>query len=216
LRGQPDVVKRHEEFGKGSLRVDIFGVKEGGTIDSPLVAPLRPIVPALKRGKGIVQLAGSDLIRGRVQIVSEGGENNLHSHRGMDGFWFVLSGKVTFYGPGDVVIGEFGKHEGILVPRGAEYWFESSGDEDLELLQMAAFEKGVKVERLDAAAAESSDPWNNAGTGHSALCELNYTPENPDGSIDIAKAIAAGADEYMLKPYDRESIEAKFALANAA
>jgi len=107
--------------------------------------------PALKRGKGIVQLAGSDLIRGRVQIVSEGGENNLHSHRGMDGFWFVLSGKVTFYGPGDVVIGEFGKHEGILVPRGAEYWFESSGDEDLELLQMAAFEKGVKVERLDAA-----------------------------------------------------------------
>ncbi len=45
------------------------------------------------------------------------------------------------------------------------------------------------VERLDAAAAESSDPWNNAGTGHSALCELNYTPENPDGTIDISKAI---------------------------
>ena len=33
------------------------------------------------------------------------------------------------------------------------------------------------VERLDGAAAESSDPWNNAGTGHSALCELNYTPQ---------------------------------------
>ena len=32
------------------------------------------------------------------------------------------------------------------------------------------------IERLDGAAAESSDPWNNAGTGHSALCELNYTP----------------------------------------
>ena len=45
------------------------------------------------------------------------------------------------------------------------------------------------VERLDAAAAESSDPWNNAGTGHSALCELNYTPELPDGTIEIAKAI---------------------------
>jgi malate dehydrogenase (quinone) len=46
------------------------------------------------------------------------------------------------------------------------------------------------VERLDGAAAESSDPWNNAGTGHSALCELNYTPEKPDGSIDISKAVA--------------------------
>ncbi len=45
------------------------------------------------------------------------------------------------------------------------------------------------IERLDAVAAESSSPWNNAGTGHSALCELNYTPQNPDGSIDIAKAV---------------------------
>jgi malate dehydrogenase (quinone) len=45
------------------------------------------------------------------------------------------------------------------------------------------------VERLDGAAAESSDAWNNAGTGHSALCELNYTPARPDGTIDIAKAV---------------------------
>ena len=45
------------------------------------------------------------------------------------------------------------------------------------------------VERLDSAAAESSDAWNNAGTGHSAFCELNYTPEKADGSIDISKAI---------------------------
>ncbi len=45
------------------------------------------------------------------------------------------------------------------------------------------------IERLDAVAAESSGPWNNAGTGHSALCELNYTPELPDGSIDISKAV---------------------------
>lgn len=45
------------------------------------------------------------------------------------------------------------------------------------------------VERLGDVAQESSNPWNNAGTGHSALCELNYTPERPDGSIDIAKAV---------------------------
>ncbi|MFE3190118.1 malate dehydrogenase (quinone) [Nocardia sp. NPDC059240] len=44
-------------------------------------------------------------------------------------------------------------------------------------------------ERLDEAAGESSDPWNNAGTGHSALCELNYTPQNADGSVEITKAI---------------------------
>jgi malate dehydrogenase (quinone) len=44
-------------------------------------------------------------------------------------------------------------------------------------------------ERLDKIAGESSDAWNNAGTGHSAFCELNYTPELKDGSIDISKAI---------------------------
>jgi malate dehydrogenase (quinone) len=43
-------------------------------------------------------------------------------------------------------------------------------------------------ERLDVAAAESSDAWNNAGTGHSAFCELNYTPEK-DGSVDTSKAV---------------------------
>jgi malate dehydrogenase (quinone) len=48
----------------------------------------------------------------------------------------------------------------------------------------------IKVyERLDTAAAESSDAWNNAGTGHSAFCELNYTPERSDGTIDISKAV---------------------------
>lgn len=105
----------------------------------------------LKGGKAIVQLAESDIIRGRVQIVREGGENNLHSHKGMDGFWMVLRGRVKFYGPGDELLAELAQHEGILLPRGSEYWFESSGDEDLELLQMAAFEKGVKVERVDKA-----------------------------------------------------------------
>jgi malate dehydrogenase (quinone) len=45
------------------------------------------------------------------------------------------------------------------------------------------------VERLGTAAAESSDAWNNAGTGHSAFCELNYTPQRKDGSIDTTKAV---------------------------
>lgn len=44
-------------------------------------------------------------------------------------------------------------------------------------------------ERLEHAGEESSNEWNNAGTGHSALCELNYTTEKPDGSLDISKAV---------------------------
>jgi malate dehydrogenase (quinone) len=45
------------------------------------------------------------------------------------------------------------------------------------------------LERLSDVAQESSNAWNNAGTGHAALCELNYTPEGKDGSIDPAKAV---------------------------
>ena len=44
-------------------------------------------------------------------------------------------------------------------------------------------------EALGDVAQESSNPWNNAGTGHSALCELNYTPERADGSIDTSSAV---------------------------
>jgi malate dehydrogenase (quinone) len=44
-------------------------------------------------------------------------------------------------------------------------------------------------ERLASVADESSNGWNNAGTGHSALAEMNYTPEKADGSIDISKAV---------------------------
>ncbi|MGO4185725.1 malate:quinone oxidoreductase, partial [Paenibacillus sp. TAF43_2] len=44
-------------------------------------------------------------------------------------------------------------------------------------------------EKLESAGEESSNEWNNAGTGHAALCELNYTVNKPDGSVDISKAI---------------------------
>jgi len=44
-------------------------------------------------------------------------------------------------------------------------------------------------EKLQSAGEESSNEWNNAGTGHAALCELNYTVEKPDGTVDISKAI---------------------------
>ncbi|MGC5171474.1 malate:quinone oxidoreductase [Microbacterium sp. DT81.1] len=49
--------------------------------------------------------------------------------------------------------------------------------------------KIVTYERLHDVALESSNAWNNAGTGHAALCELNYMPEGPDGKVDPAKAV---------------------------
>jgi len=56
-------------------------------------------------------------------------------------------------------------------------------------------------ERLDEIGAESSDAWNNAGTGHSAFCELNYTPTNEDGSINIDKAVKIGGQFEVSKQF---------------
>lgn len=63
------------------------------------------------------------------------------------------------------------------------------------------------VERLDGAAAESSDPWNNAGTGHSALCELNYTPQHTDGTIEIAKAVHVNEQFQVSRQFWAHAVE---------
>ena len=56
-------------------------------------------------------------------------------------------------------------------------------------------------ERLGDVAQESSNAWNNAGTGHAALCELNYMPENPDGSVSAAKAISINEQFQVSRQY---------------
>src|ERR1700760_1764614 len=49
-------------------------------------------------------------------------------------------------------------------------------------------------ETLEDCGLESSEAWNNAGTGHAANCEMNYTPERADGSIDISKALQVNVE----------------------
>ncbi len=65
-------------------------------------------------------------------------------------------------------------------------------------------------ERLDDVALESSDAWNNAGTGHSAFCELNYTAANEDGTINISKAIKIAAQFETSKQFWSYLVEKKY------
>jgi malate dehydrogenase (quinone) len=66
---------------------------------------------------------------------------------------------------------------------------------------MPAITIGI-FERLDQVAAESSDAWNNAGTGHSAFCELNYTPQDEEtGDVDIKKAIKVASQFEETKQF---------------
>ncbi|WP_065647404.1 malate dehydrogenase (quinone) [Pantoea eucrina] len=67
--------------------------------------------------------------------------------------------------------------------------------------------KQLMVERLDGVAMESSNGWNNAGTGHSANMELNYTPERADGSIDVSKALEINESFMITRQFLTSQVE---------
>ncbi len=107
----------------------------------------RPDVQLPDGQKIHVKLAGTDSCRASVQILIKGGDNNLHYHPNMDLIYMVLQGQIEFYGPGDKLIGVFGKHEGLMLPENSRYWFKSVGDEEAHLLQIAGYPRGAKASK---------------------------------------------------------------------
>lgn len=94
--------------------------------------------PEIAAGKTRVPLCQSDILQAYVLVAKEGGERPLHLHTGIDQFWFVLQGRARFYGDDNSILAELGKGEGIFVPRGCKYWFETTDEQPLELLRVAA------------------------------------------------------------------------------
>jgi mannose-6-phosphate isomerase-like protein (cupin superfamily) len=112
-------------------------------------AEFRHKTPQFEGPKKTWQVCQSDLMKVQVQVVKDGGENNLHTHTGEDAFWYVIRGAVRFYGEGDKEIGVYQKGEGLLVPRGFKYWFESASNEELEVLRVTAKDQSVDNKRVD-------------------------------------------------------------------
>ncbi len=77
------------------------------------------------------------------------------------------------------------------------------------LKELAPDWKITVFEKLEKAGEESSNEWNNAGTGHSSLCELNYTVEKPDGSIDISKAVKVNEEFQVSKQFWSYLVDSK-------
>jgi mannose-6-phosphate isomerase-like protein (cupin superfamily) len=116
--------------------------------------------PALKgKPKAITMLARSDRAFLAAQVVGEGGENNLHSHARVDGFWFVLSGRARFYTTDDEILGECGPREGMLIPRNFPYWFEKVGDDELEILQFEASDTELGLPNADRVDHAPRQAW---------------------------------------------------------
>ena len=99
-------------------------------------------------GKKIrVKLAGTDSARAQIQVLNEGGENNLHFHANVDLIYMVLQGEVHFYGVDDKLIGKFGQWQGVKLPQYSRYWFKSVGAQEAVLLQMSGYPKGSKQKK---------------------------------------------------------------------
>jgi mannose-6-phosphate isomerase-like protein (cupin superfamily) len=106
--------------------------------------------PPFNAPKKHFRLCRTSLLDADVQVLGEKGANNLHSHTGNDGFWFVLKGRAKFYDHDDEVIGDLGPMQGILIEHDTPYWFEGAGDEMLEILHVAARDPRVNPDtRVD-------------------------------------------------------------------
>jgi len=93
--------------------------------------------PLLSEGRSNLQVAATDLLKLRVKVYAEGGENGLHKHNDEDHAFVVLQGQATFHDENDTPT-VVNRYEGIMLPKGAYYYFQSSGDENLVLLRVGA------------------------------------------------------------------------------
>jgi len=123
----------------------IYDLKEYSTTSSKMkVFSYRPPAEPM-RNRAFLPMVRSETMIAQVQILKEGkGEQELHSHGALDGFWFVLGGCAKFYGEGDIELATLKQHDGIFIPRNFLYWFEAVGDEPCQLLQVEARDKTVE------------------------------------------------------------------------
>jgi mannose-6-phosphate isomerase-like protein (cupin superfamily) len=107
--------------------------------------------PLLESGKTSTRLAATDLISCGVQVVADGGENNLHAHANDDEIWLVLAGRARFYTTEDREVANIGPYEALVVPRGTPYWFETASEdgENLVILRFGARIPNAPAQRVD-------------------------------------------------------------------
>jgi len=113
------------------------------------IQPFRLAPKELTSGKKGTVVAKTDITVVEMQVAASGGSTNMHAHTGLDGAWFVVSGEARFYTADpdeaavkdrdltDIVVGDFGPCEGVLIRRDTPYWFECISKENLLLLHVA-------------------------------------------------------------------------------
>ncbi len=119
------------------------------TQDHPKAQVFSLKTPLLCAGQTNTPVAGTDLLKVRVKVYAEGGENVLHAHFDEDHSFIILQGQATFHdNAGNIRV--VNKYEGILLPKGSYYYFQSTGNENLVLLRVGAGRKPGDDYRLGA------------------------------------------------------------------
>lgn len=102
----------------------------------------------LSKGRSDYVLADTDLMSVRIKCYAQGGENALHAHPAEDHVFIVLDGAARFVGPeGEITV--LTRNQGIMLPKGTYYRFESCGDTPLVLLRVGAAKERPKVSRIN-------------------------------------------------------------------
>jgi len=101
----------------------------------------------LSKGRSDYMLANTDLMTVRIKCYAQGGENALHAHPAEDHSFIVLDGAARFYGK-DGELAVLKRNQGIMLPKGTYYKFESCGETPLVLLRVGAAKERPKISRI--------------------------------------------------------------------
>ncbi len=104
--------------------------------------------PVLSKGRFDRVVAKSDGLVARVKVYAEGGENTLHTHLREDHVFLVLAGQATFRLGKEERQVVVNKDEGVLLPGGAYYWFQSTGDENLVMFRVGVGKQAGDDDRV--------------------------------------------------------------------
>lgn len=102
----------------------------------------------LAQGRSDTTVAQTDLLKLRLKVYASGGENVLHRHPYEDHAFIVLQGEATFHIGVEDEVRVVTKYQGVMLPRGVSYWFQSSASENLVMLRAGAAEKWPQDGRL--------------------------------------------------------------------
>jgi mannose-6-phosphate isomerase-like protein (cupin superfamily) len=125
-----------EERQNGSLRTVVEKATTSEVFDL--------CTPYLLQGRTTDVRSRTDLMTVTVKVYAEGGENGMHAHMDEDHTFVVLEGEAEFHLETDENSRRLTRYQGVMIPKGAHYWFQACGDENLVMLRVGASASGFK------------------------------------------------------------------------